>query len=70
MDLYNKKNGQYMEFMYPKHGNMNILRTVRGYKQRSFTGRASGLRGAVVQEVSGAYRSFNDIKAIPILRKS
>jgi hypothetical protein len=55
-DLYNKRNGRKLAFLYPIHGNRNILRNVEGLKAASFTG--PGGRGVKVTESNGETHSF------------
>jgi hypothetical protein len=55
-DLYNKRNERKVSFLYPKHGNRNVLRQVKGVKVRSFTSKNG--KGITVQEDSGLYKSF------------
>lgn len=61
-DLYLKRNGRNVHFLYPKGGNSNILRTVKGIKESSFTG-PNG-RGLKVKESNGNVRSFNTNKCV------
>lgn len=55
-DLYHKRNGRKLSFLYPIHGKRNILRKVEGVKAASFTG-PNG-RGVKVQEENGETHSF------------
>ena len=55
-DLYLKRNERKVSFLYPKNGNRNILRQVKGVKIKSFTG-PNG-RGITVKEDSGLHKSF------------
>jgi hypothetical protein len=64
-DLYLKRNGRKVDFLYPSHGTRNNLRTVTGIKLRSFTG-PNG-RGITVQEGSGQIRSLSVSKCVASL---
>ena len=55
-DLYNLRNGRKVDFLYPLHGNRNILRGVKGSKAASFTGPYG--RGIKVLEENGETHSF------------
>jgi hypothetical protein len=56
-ELYHKRNGRKIEGFYPKHGNRNVLRRVKGIKVASFTG-PNG-RGVKIQEENGKYTSVS-----------
>jgi hypothetical protein len=60
--LYLKRNGRSVNFLYPKGGNSNILRTVKGVKEKSFT--SGNGRGIVVKEANGNIRSFLESKCV------
>lgn len=61
-DLYLKRNERKVSFLYPKNGNRNILRQVKGVKIKSFTG-PNG-RGITVKEDSGLHKSFTVTKCV------
>ncbi len=61
-DLYLKRNERKVSFLYPKNGNRNILRQVKGVKIKSFTG-PNG-RGITVKEDSGLHKSFTVAKCV------
>ena len=64
-ELYNKRNGRKVNFLYPVGGNKNVLRKVVGVKLKSFTG-PSG-RGITVQENNGQIRSLSISKCVATL---
>ena len=61
-DLYLKRNERKVSFLYPKNGNRNILRQVKGVKIKSFTGHNG--RGITVKEDSGLHKSFTVAKCV------
>ncbi len=62
VNLYNKRNGQRVSVLYPKHGTSNILRRVEGVKKASFTG-PSG-KGITVVEDNGQVRGLSLSKVV------
>ena len=64
-DLYHKRNGRKVSFLYPVNGSKNVLRSVSGVKVKSFTG--AGGRGITVQEDSGLHKSFSQTKCVASL---
>ena len=64
-DLYHKRNGRKVSFLYPVNGSKNVLRSVSGVKVKSFTG-PSG-RGITVQEDNGLHKSFSLSKCVASL---
>ena len=64
-DLYHKRNGRKVSFLYPVNGSKNVLRSVSGVKVKSFTG-PSG-RGITVQEDNGLHKSFSLTKCVASL---
>ncbi len=63
-DPYHKRNGSWIEGMYPVKGKMNILRKVGGRKLRSFTG-PSG-QGFTVRQPNGQIRSMSVSKWVAL----
>lgn len=64
-DLYLKRNGRGVDFLYPKNGNRNVLRRVIGVKIKSFTG-PNG-RGFTIRENNGLHKSFSTNKCVASL---
>ena len=64
-DLYHKRNGRKVSFLYPVNGSKNVLRSVSGVKVKSFTG--PGGRGITVQEDNGLHKSFSLTKCVASL---
>ncbi len=64
-DLYLKRNERKVSFLYPKHGNRNVLRTVKGVKIKSFTSKNG--RGITVKEDNGLHKSFLVSKCVASL---
>lgn len=65
VDLYKKRNGRFVNVLYPVHGTRNILQRVTGVKIRSFTG-PSG-KGIAVQDETGRIRSLSVSKCVSSL---
>ncbi len=65
LDLYNKRNERKVNFIYPKGGKKNVLRTVSGVKLASGTG-PNG-RYITVQEGNGQIRSLSVSKCVASL---
>lgn len=62
--LKNKRNGSRVSFLYPKHGNTNILRSVSGVIDHKGVGPNGPY--VTVAEDSGAFRNFSAKKIVEL----